>query len=152
MPLLPTTCCPPAFCRVASCPFRPPAFFAPPLALFRLPAFACFLPFLGYYFAEANLARPQPTAERALLVGRGEATPDVAGAAAAAAPPRVMAYVAAAADGESDALVTPSYDAHQAEVLLPLLLAAMLTGRAALRRRGPSLSDALKIAVGGASG
>ena len=35
------------------------------------------------------------------------------------------------ADGEGDALATRSYEAHQAEVLMPLLLAAMLTQRVA---------------------
>ena len=33
------------------------------------------------------------------------------------------------ADGEGDALATRSYETHQAEVLMPLLLAAMLTQR-----------------------
>ena len=35
------------------------------------------------------------------------------------------------ADGEGDALATRSYETHQAEVLMPLLLAAMLTQRVA---------------------
>ena len=43
----------------------------------------------------------------------------------------MVAYPPGMADGEGDALATRSYEAHQAEVLMPLLLAAMLTQRVA---------------------
>ena len=63
---------------------------------------------------------------------------------------QVVAYPPGMADGESDALGTRSYETHQAEVLMPLLLAAMLTQRvaalpalpcAATSWRAPSYAD-----------
>ena len=44
---------------------------------------------------------------------------------------QVVAYPPGMADGEGDALATRSYETHQAEVLMPLLLASMLTQRVA---------------------
>ena len=63
---------------------------------------------------------------------------------------QVVAYPPGMADGEGDALATRSYETHQAEVLMPLLLAAMLTQRvgalpalpcAATSWRAPSYAD-----------
>ena len=70
----------------------------------------------GYWFAEANLARPPSPVQ--LSAQQAAFTPHVSAEArifGRGEPVRVASYPAHLADGRADGLVTPSFEAHQRE-------------------------------------